>query len=171
MRSPPEIVGALAKFAVGVALAFVTASATASAQEVSPAPALPGACPSKPIAPVDAHTLFSCFYRASIRASHAARHQVVFETLTNANPETASSFLDAVNVTSEAFVDIAGRSGGKSVLDRITEVSFVVGEQPSANLADGVLTITIVPSSGSAGRPSTGQIERAAIRPAAPESP
>jgi hypothetical protein len=99
---------------------------------------------------------------ASVRATHAAQHAVSFETQDNANPETAPSFADAATATSAALVSIADRPGGKSVLARITKVRFAIGAEPSATLADGALTVTIVPSRGIAGRPSIGQIEQAA---------
>ena len=153
MRLPPGAVRALCKSAAGVALALFVASVAASAQDSSPAPAAFDPCPSNPVAPVSPHTLTVCFYRAAMRASRAARHIVEFETGTDTTSATAASFADAATATSEALVGIAGRPGGMSALDRITDVKVAVGVKPEASLADGVLKITTVPSRGKAGPP------------------
>ncbi|MFI4933266.1 MAG: DUF4908 domain-containing protein [Caulobacterales bacterium] len=165
MRLVPGAVDLLPKSASGVALALFVASAPASAQQASAAPLAREACPSAAATPLSPLALSECFYQASIRTSRAARHVVSFETRTDANPETAPSFADAVTVTSEALVNVAGRPGGTSALARIHNVVIARGADPSARLSDGVLTVTIVPSRGVAGRPSTGQIERAAGTP------
>jgi Domain of unknown function (DUF4908) len=148
MRLLPGAARALCKSATGVALALFVASAVASAHDSSPAPAAFDPCPSNPVAQVSAHSLMGCFYRASLRASRAARHAVEFETGTSATPQTAASLADAAMVTSEALAGIAGRPGGMAALARITDVRVAVGAEPAASLANGVLKITIVPSRG-----------------------
>jgi hypothetical protein len=165
MRLLPGAMRSLARSAMGVALAFLVASAAASAQEDPTAPPALEACPSAPTAPLSPQTLFMCFYKASARASRAAQHRVGFETRANANPETAPSFAQAATIASEALINIAGRPGGKSALTRVTGVLVAPGAEPSASLSDGVLTVTIVPTRGVAGRPSIGQIERAVRAP------
>jgi Domain of unknown function (DUF4908) len=171
MRLLPGVVRSLAKLATAAAFGLVVIDAGASAQQVPTAPsALDRAC--APTELVGPQTLSACLFQASVRASRAARHLVIFETGTSAKaqgpvwtPETAALFADAAKVTSEAVVNIAGRPGGMSALARITDVRVAVGAEPAASLADGVLKITLLPSRGIAGRPSTAQIEQAALTP------
>lgn len=162
MRLLCRTVGPLATSVTGVALTLFAPRAPASAQQVPTAPPSLEACRFQPSAPLAPRGLSECFYQAAGFASRAARHLVSFETGTDANPETAVSFADAAAATSETLANIGGQAGGKSALTRITSVVITQGGAPSASCSDGVLTVTIVPSKGLAGRPSTAQIERAA---------
>jgi hypothetical protein len=165
MRLLPGAGRALFSCATGLALALFVAGGAAAAQGTPPKLLLSEPCPPKPTAPLSPNALFKCFYAAQVRATHAAQHEVAFETQDDATPQTASLFADAATVTSRALVRIAERPGGASVLARLTTARFIIGGEPAANLADGVLTITIAPQRGMAGRPSTRQIEEAARRP------
>lgn len=106
--------------------------------------------------------LFNRFYQASVRASRAAQHQVGFETREDADAASAAPLADAAVVASQALVDLSGRPDGKTVLARIADVVIAQGARPSAVLQKNTLTITIVPTDGVAGRPSSRRIERAA---------
>jgi hypothetical protein len=120
--------------------------------------------PSSPlrVPQLNAQALFIHFYQASIRASRAARHEVGFETREDAVPATAGLLADTAMVTSQALVSIGGRPNGKALLARITDVVIAQGSRAGAMLQRGVLTITIVPADGIAGRPSSRRIEIAA---------
>jgi hypothetical protein len=158
-------VRALAIPVASAVLALEVASAAAYAQQFLAAPPALEACRSQPAAGFGPPRLNGCFYQAAVRTSRAARHLVSFETRTDANPATAASFADAAVVTSDALVSIAGQPGGRSTLARITSVAFAQGPAPSASLSEGVLTVTIDPTRGVAGRPSAEQIERAVQAP------
>ena len=126
------------------------------------AAALDGASAPLRIAPLSPTQLFNRFYQASVRASRAAQHQVPFGTGQDAEPANAALMADAATVTSEALVDMAGHPADKVTLARIVGVVVTLGQRPSAVLAKGVLTVTINPAQGIAGRPSSRRIERAA---------
>ena len=126
------------------------------------AAALDGASSPLRVATLSLPGLFTRFYQASVRASRAAQHQVGFETREDAEPATAPYLADAALVASEALADLAAQPAGKSLLAHISDVVIAQGPRPSAALQKGVLTITIVPSQGVAGRPSSRRIERAA---------
>jgi hypothetical protein len=127
----------------------------------SPA-ALDGATSPLRVTPISAASLFVHFYQASVRASRAAQHAIGFETREDAEPATAPYLADAALVASEALVDIAGRPNGRSALARIADVVIAQGPKSAASLQKGVLTVTIVPAQGVAGRPSSRKIEHAA---------
>ncbi|HTX49760.1 MAG TPA: DUF4908 domain-containing protein [Caulobacteraceae bacterium] len=113
------------------------------------------------VAALNAEALYRRFLVATLRASRAAQHQVSFETGADAEPATAPLFADAALVTSEAFVDMASRPINKGLLARINGVTITQGSRPNVALAKGVLTVTLVPAAGLAGRPSSRWIERA----------
>ena len=124
----------------------------------SPA-ALLGASPPLRIGQLSAQTLFNRFYQASVRASRAAQHQVGFETREDAETGTAPLLADAAMVASQALVELASAPGGKAMLARVDDVVIGQGLRPSVTLFHGVLTITIAPPQGLAGRPSSRRIE------------
>ena len=101
--------------------------------------------------------------QASIRASHAARHLVVFD----AQEVTSGSealFADAATVAAEAVGRIAKRRDGQTLLGRFARVLFTPGAPSGTTVADGVMHITLDPGLGLAGRPSSGRIVAAAAR-------
>ena len=99
---------------------------------------------------------------ASLRSSRAARHGVPFEG--EASPASAAVMGDAAVVTSLAFLRLAARDGGDAVLSAIRKVRLVEGKKPTAILSAGVLTITVAPTQGLAGRPSSQRIEKVLAR-------
>jgi hypothetical protein len=124
--------------------------------------ALDGPSPPLRLAPLSPGALFNRFYQASVRASRAAQHQVAFETREDAEPATAASMADAAAVACEAMVDMASRPGARRLMANITDVVIAQGARPTVGLAGKVMTITIVPSQGVFGRPSSRRIEWAA---------
>ncbi|HEY1750468.1 MAG TPA: DUF4908 domain-containing protein [Caulobacteraceae bacterium] len=127
----------------------------------SPA-ALDGASSPLRVSQISAASLFVHFYQASVRASRAAQHAIGFETREDAEPATAPYMADAALVASEALVDIAAHPNGRATLARIADVVIAQGPRSAASLQKGVLTVTIVPAQGVAGRPSSRKIEHAA---------
>jgi hypothetical protein len=126
------------------------------------AAALDGASPPLRLAALSPMGLLERFYQASVRASRAAQHQVAFETREDAEPATAAAMADAALVACEAMVDMASRPDARRVLAHIVDVVIAQGAKPTANLQGRVLTVTIVPSQGVFGRPSSRRIEHAA---------
>jgi hypothetical protein len=125
------------------------------------AAALDGVSTPLRVAALGAEALYRRFLVASVKASRATQHQVIFETGDDAEPTTDALFADAALVTCEAFVDMASRPINKGVLARINDVKLTQGPRPNVTLAKGVLTITLNSAAGLAGRPSSRWIERA----------
>jgi hypothetical protein len=125
------------------------------------AAALDGVSTPLRIAAFNAEALYRRFLLASVKASRAAQHQVAFGTGVDAEPSNDALFADAALVTSEALVDMAGHAANKGVLARINGVVITQGPRTNVALAKGVLTVSVVPAEGLAGRPSSRWIEHA----------
>lgn len=98
--------------------------------------------------------------QASAHTSHALQRLVVFDA-PDVTPESAYLIADAASVTAEAIagLDKKTREGLK-----LSRVLFELGLSPSAKLADGVLQITVAPTKGVAGRPSSRRIDVVMLR-------
>ena len=145
-------------FAVAALTLALAAGSPASSQQVLDAASGLASCSTTSVQP---RILTVCFYEASTSASRAARHLVGFETGTNVDVETAPAFADAAMAVSQDLWRMTERAAGRAALTQITRVVFDIGVAPAARFSDGVLTITIVPSLGAAGRPSFDEIDRA----------
>jgi hypothetical protein len=112
------------------------------------------------LAPLSPQAVFQKLAQASIRAGRAAHHPMLFEA--EATPASSALIADAAVVTSLAILRIAEGDGGQDLLARFRKVRFEEGRKPSAALKGGVLRVTVTPSEGLAGRPSSERIIRAA---------
>ena len=101
--------------------------------------------------------LYQRLFQASVRATRAAQHLVEFEA-PDADAYSDALIADAAVVTVEAFVTIAGQPDGRALLSRIGKIAFIEGAKTSATLQGGVLTVTVSPKEGIAGRPSSRRI-------------
>ena len=117
----------------------------------------------RPVAVGGTNALFQTLVQSSIRASRAAQHLIVFEA-PDLSPKdtsaTASAILaDAASVTAEAFTRLAGRGPtGRTVVARVARVQFQTGRDAEAKSSGTVVTITVSPEKGFAGRPSSARI-------------
>jgi len=106
--------------------------------------------------------LESRLFQDMVRTSRVTQHQIGFAAGKDPNPNASALMADTAMVVSQALIDMAGRSENKGIVTRIMDVMIVVGPRPAVSLSKGVLTVTITPSQGVAGRPSSRWIERAA---------
>jgi len=117
----------------------------------------------RPAAVSGANGLFQTLVQSSIRASRAAQHLIVFEApdLTPRDTTAAASAMlaDAAGVTAEAFTRLAGRGpAGRTVVAKVARVQFQTGREAQAKSSGTVVTITVSPDKGFAGRPSSARI-------------
>ncbi len=101
--------------------------------------------------------------QASIRASHAARHLIVFDAQ-EVTTGSEALFADAATVAAEAVGRIAKRHDGQGMLARFTRVLFTPGAASTASINNGVMHVTLDTSRGLAGRPSSARIVAVASR-------
>ena len=101
--------------------------------------------------------------QASYRTSRVALHAVTFESV-NVTPTTSPLFLDAITITSDALVRLGRRKEARLFLTRLDKVLFMPGAKPDVGFNGSVLTITVAPSKGYAGRPSSDRITKAALK-------
>jgi hypothetical protein len=109
------------------------------------------------LTPLGPAGLYQRLFQASVRCTRAAQHLVGFDAL-DANPASDGLIADAALVTMGAMIGLAARSDGKGLLARIGKVAFIEGVRPAAEMRGGVLTITVAPALGMAGRPSSERI-------------
>ena len=70
----------------------------------------------------------------------------------------ATLIADAAVVCAEAFVRLASRTDGRALMGQVGKIGFAEGQRPAVTLVNGVMTITVAPSLGMAGRPSSDRI-------------
>jgi hypothetical protein len=95
--------------------------------------------------------------QASYRASRAAKRLIVFDAQ-EVTPGSEAVFADAAAVAAEAVVRITRRKDAKSLMGRFARVLFAPGPRCGAQVRKGVMSITVNPSQGLAGRPSSARI-------------
>lgn len=115
------------------------------------------------LAPLGPQSLLERLGQASLRASRAAKHVILFDA--EATPDTSAVIADAAVVASVAVAHMAQRPAGRARLTSLRRVTLARGKRVSAQVEKGTLRITVVPGMGAAGRPSSDRIIAAAGAP------
>jgi Domain of unknown function (DUF4908) len=107
--------------------------------------------------------------QASYRISRAAQTAVGHDREVNISapyytPATAPVFADAITVTANALVTLARRKEAKAFLSKLDQVLFIPGPRPDVGFNGSVLTITLTPGKGYAGRPSSNRILKTCLK-------
>jgi hypothetical protein len=107
-------------------------------------------------------------YRASLAIQQSlgvqrAERPITFHTNLVPLPWTPQ-FTDAFNVAADAIVKMSRERKAKAFLAKLERVEFVVGQRPDVSVNGAVITITLVPTKGFAGRPSSDRIIKASPR-------
>jgi hypothetical protein len=102
-------------------------------------------------------------YRASLAIQQAmgVQHPINFNTPHQVPLSWTPQFIDAFNVAADAIVKMSRERRAKPFLAKLERVEFVVGQRPDVSVNGAVITITLVPTKGFAGRPSSDRIIRA----------
>jgi hypothetical protein len=101
--------------------------------------------------------------QASERCSRAAQHLVTVDAI-NMTPATSPLFLDAMTIATDAVVNLGRRKDARAFLSKLDRVLFITGAKPDVGFAGSVLTVTLTPGKGFAGRPSSNRIMKAALK-------
>ncbi len=101
--------------------------------------------------------LYQRLYQDSVRAGKAVRHLVSFEA-PDADARSDAVIADAALVVAETVVELAARPTSRAAVSRIAKVAFVAAERPAAAFQRGLLLISVAPSRGFAGRPSSARV-------------
>jgi hypothetical protein len=101
--------------------------------------------------------------QASEKCSRTAQHPVTVDAI-NMTPTTSPLFLDAMIVATDAVVSLGRRKDAKPFLSKLDRVLFITGAKPDVSFSGSVLTITLAPGKGYAGRPSSNRIIKAALK-------
>jgi len=122
--------------------------------------ALLGPCGPLRLSSLGPVALYQRLVQDSVRSTRAAQHLIGYEA-EGADITSDGLIADAAGVAMEAMVALSARPGGRAMLARVGKVSFASGPEPAVSVYAGVVAITIVPSRGIAGRPSSERILRA----------
>jgi hypothetical protein len=109
------------------------------------------------LAPLGPALLFQRLYQDSVRSSRAAQHQIEFDA-PEADPGSDGLIADAAAAVVEAMINLSGRPGGRAILARLGSIAIQPADQATVMLRGRVVTITVNPALGFAGRPSSDRI-------------
>lgn len=110
--------------------------------------------------PMGPQALLERLAQASARSSKAARRLIAFDA--DASPASSALIADAALIASEAIVRLSRQPDGRAALAKVKQVRLNEGRRPGAQLTGGVMSITVAPTQGLAGRPSSERIVAAA---------
>lgn len=100
--------------------------------------------------------------QCSIRAGRAAGHLIAFDA--QGVPAAFDwLFADAAQLAADAFVRVA-QDGRRTMLARFSEVRLSPGHTPAVVASGTMVSITVAPDRGVAGRPSSRRIQTAMTR-------
>jgi hypothetical protein len=125
--------------------------------------ALEGQAPMIRLLPMTPASLLQHLAQASFRATHAARHLIVFDAQ-DPPPGSEALFADSAFVTAQALVRISDQHRGENALTRLARVLFEPGPREMVSFNKGVLHVIVNVSQGLAGRPSSARIISVAIK-------
>jgi len=109
------------------------------------------------LTPLGPLVLYQRLIQASMKSSRAAQHGIDFDA-PDADPGSDGLIADAAAAVVEAFVSLSGRPGGHAILRRLGSVAIQSTGKSTVVLRGRVVTITVNPSLGFAGRPSSERI-------------
>jgi hypothetical protein len=112
------------------------------------------------LTPLTVNALFDHMLRSANHCSRLARHTVWFEA-PNADAGSVALIADSVTIVEGAIFYISRRADGRLLLAKVRKISVVVSNHPAVGLDQGVLIVTIAPTQGYAGRPSSARIMQA----------
>jgi hypothetical protein len=109
------------------------------------------------LTPLGPLILYQRLVQASVRSSRAAQHGIEFDA-PDADPTSDSVIADAAAAMVEALVSLSGRPGGHAILRRLGSVAIQSTGKSTVELRGRVVTISVNPALGYAGRPSSERI-------------
>jgi hypothetical protein len=112
------------------------------------------------LAPLTVNGLFDHMLRSANHCSRLARHTVWFEA-PNADAKSVALIADSVTNVEGAMFYLSRRADGHALLLRVRRISVMVSNRSSVGLDQGVLMVTIAPTQGYGGRPSSARIMKA----------
>jgi hypothetical protein len=114
-----------------------------------------------PVTPPDAMLLRAV--QAAARAGRASQHQITFST-SQMPPQWTPIFAEAFNIAADAIVKLSRQKQAKAILAKLDTVQFMAGSRADVSVNGAVMTITLAPSKGFAGRPSSNRIMKACLK-------
>lgn len=101
--------------------------------------------------------------QAAVGSAHTTQHQITFSA-SQVPPQWTPIFADSFNIAADAIVKLSRDRKAKSFLTKLDSVQFTAGSRPDVSVNGSVMTITLAPAKGFAGRPSSDRIIKAALK-------
>jgi hypothetical protein len=114
-----------------------------------------------PITSPDVMTLLDV--QAAARAIRATQHQINFAT-SPMRPQWMPIFAEAINIAADAIVKLSRQKQARTFLAKLDTVQFTAGPRPDVSVTGSVMTITLAPGKGFAGRPSSSLIMKTCLK-------
>lgn len=109
---------------------------------------------------VTAAQLWRHLLNQSVLAGRAVQRSV-FMLAPDISQGSEAVVADAATVSVDALIRMSRSDQMRAAAGRVRRIQIVEGARPNAAFADGTLTVTVQPSAGTAGRPSSERIMRA----------
>ncbi len=120
-----------------------------------------GPCSPLVLTPLGPEKLYRLLIYTSVLATRAAQQRGWASTHSTPMSIPPGWIGDTAGVAAKAMSTLSTHAGGRVLLVRVHKVALTVGAKPGVGVRGGILSITIVPAQGFAGRPSSARIVRA----------
>ena len=101
--------------------------------------------------------------QTAVGVERASQHQINFNT-SPMRPQWTPIFAESFNIVADAIVKLSRDKKAKAFLGKLDSVQFTVGAKPDVSISGSVMTITLTPSMGFAGRPSSSRIMKVCLK-------
>ena len=124
-----------------------------------------------PILPLDAMSLrmlqaeirVGRAVQAALGVAQASKRQIIFST-SDMRPQWRPIFTESFDIAADAIVKLSRDKKAKAFLAKLDTVQFTAGSRPDVSISGPVMTITLTPAKGFAGRPSSDRIAKACLK-------
>ncbi len=101
--------------------------------------------------------------QAAIGPARAAQHQINFSA-SQVRPQWTPIFVESFGIAADAIVKLSRDKKARGFLAKLDSVQFMAGTKPDVSISGSVMTITISPGKGFAGRPSSDRIMKVCLK-------
>lgn len=136
-------------------------STLGDADEILPPPAMP--TDALLLRAVQAGLRAGRAVQAAIGPRKASQYQINFSA-SDVRPQWTPIFAESFNIAADAIVKLSRDKKAKAFLAKLDSVQFTAGTKPDVSINGSVMTITLTPSKGFAGRPSSNRIMKACLK-------
>jgi hypothetical protein len=101
--------------------------------------------------------------QSAIGVARASQRQINFST-SQMRPQWRPIFVESFDIAADAIVKLSHDKKAKAFLAKLDSVQFTAGAKPDVSISGSVMTITLAPNMGFAGRPSSNRIMKICLK-------